>query len=142
VSSSALICDTGALLDFLVRTSPDHDFFRRAIDAARTRFIPGLVLAELDYFLREERAAMRALVDDIGRGAFVYAPPTDAQLVRALDTSIPLIPSSSSASLTRASSRWPKSWTSSVWRRATCGTLPRCDSPTAGPSSSSRWAPT
>src|SRR5437899_2684460 len=28
---------------------------------------------------------MRALVDDIRRGAFIYAPPTDAQLARAME---------------------------------------------------------
>ena len=80
----ALICDTGALVDYLVATSPDHDAFRTAIDAARARYVPGLVLAELDYFLRDERAAMRSLIADIRRGAFIYAPPTDAQLSRAL----------------------------------------------------------
>jgi predicted nucleic acid-binding protein len=80
----ALICDTGALLDYLVESSPDHLAFREVIDAARARYIPGLVLSELDYFLRTERAAMRALIADIRRGAFIYAPPTDAQLTRAM----------------------------------------------------------
>jgi hypothetical protein len=46
--------------------------------------VPGLVLAELDYFLRDERHGMRALIRDLGRGAFLYAPPTDAQLNRAM----------------------------------------------------------
>ncbi len=85
MSAPALICDTGALLDYLVASSADHRAFRTAIDAARARYVPGLVLAELDYFLRAERAAMRRFVDDIRRGAFIYAPPTDAQLSRALD---------------------------------------------------------
>jgi hypothetical protein len=84
MTQPALICDTGALVDYLVTTSPDHHSFRTAIDAARARYVPGLVLAELDYFLRHERAAMRSVVDDIRRGAFIYAPPTDAQLSRAL----------------------------------------------------------
>ena len=64
MSSPALICDTGALLDYLVADAPDHGAFRAAIDGARTRYVPGLVLAELDYFLRNERATLRA-----GRGA-------------------------------------------------------------------------
>ena len=81
----ALICDTGALFDYLIESSPDHLAFRRAVDAAQARYIPGLVLSELDYFLRDERPAMRALVDDIARGAFIYAPPTDAQLGRAME---------------------------------------------------------
>ena len=81
----ALICDTGALIDYLVEGSPDHQLFRVAIDSARTRYLPGLVLAEVDYFLREEREAMRALMDDLERGAFTYAPPTLDQLLRAME---------------------------------------------------------
>jgi predicted nucleic acid-binding protein len=82
--SAALICDTGALLSYLDARSPDHRAYRTAIDAARARYVPGLVLAELDYFLRDDREAMHALVDDLERRAFLYAPPTDAQLNRAM----------------------------------------------------------
>lgn len=84
-STAALICDTGALLDYLVKSAPDHERFRLAIDRARTRYVPGLVLAEVDYFLRNERKAMKALVDDLVRGAFTYAAPTVDQLARAMD---------------------------------------------------------
>ena len=35
-SAAALICDTGALLDYLVASAPDHRRFRNAIDEART----------------------------------------------------------------------------------------------------------
>lgn len=84
-SRLALICDTGALLDYLVRTAPDHRRFRIAIDSARARFVPGLVLAELDYFLRNERRAMREFMADVASGAFTYAPPTADQLARAMD---------------------------------------------------------
>jgi predicted nucleic acid-binding protein len=58
-SAAALICDTGALIDYLVESAPDHRQFRNAIDRARTRYVPGLVLAEVDYFLRDERQAMQ-----------------------------------------------------------------------------------
>ena len=85
VSADALICDTGALLDYIVKSAPDHRRFRDAIDRARTRYVPGLVLAELDYFLRDERAAMHAFMDDLARGAFTHAPPAPDQLVRAMD---------------------------------------------------------
>ena len=68
-SAAALICDTGALLDYLVKDAPDHQRFRHAIDRARTRYVPGLVLAEVDYFLRDERPAMKAFMDDLARGA-------------------------------------------------------------------------
>jgi predicted nucleic acid-binding protein len=84
-STAALLCDTGALLDYLVEGAPDHRLFRVAIDSARTRYVPGLVLAEVDYFLRDEREAMRALMYDLERGAFTYAPPSLDQLLRAVE---------------------------------------------------------
>ena len=84
-STAALICDTGALLDYLVASAPDHRAFNEAIHRARTRYVPGLVLAELDYFLRHERAAMRRFMRDLQRGAFTYAPPPIEQLSRAAD---------------------------------------------------------
>jgi predicted nucleic acid-binding protein len=84
-SAAALICDTGALIDYLVRSSPDHRLFRKAIDQARTRYVPGLVLAEVDYFLRNERTAMQLFMQDLARGAFTYAPPTIGQLSRAME---------------------------------------------------------
>ena len=84
-SAAALICDTGALIDYLVESAPDHRLFRSAIERARTRYVPGLVLAEVDYFLREERQAMQAFVQDLARGAFTYAPPTIGQLSRAME---------------------------------------------------------
>lgn len=84
-SAAALICDTGALIDYLVESSPDHELFRTAIDQARTRYVPGLVLAEVDYFLRAERRAMRVFMQDLARGAFTYAPPSLGELARAMD---------------------------------------------------------
>lgn len=84
-SSLALICDTGALVDYLVAGAIDHRAFRNAIDRARTRYVPGLVLAELDYFLRAERAAMASFMADLRSGAFTYAPPTLDQLLRATE---------------------------------------------------------
>jgi uncharacterized protein len=84
-SAAALICDTSALIDYLVEGAPDHRLFRHAIDQARTRYVPGLVLAEVDYFLRDERAAMQAFMRDLSRGAFTYAPPTLGQLARAME---------------------------------------------------------
>lgn len=85
MSEPALICDTGAILDYLVAAAPDHRAFREAIDAARTRYVPGLVLAEVDYFLRTERPAMREFISNLSRGAFTYAPPTPATLARAME---------------------------------------------------------
>lgn len=84
-SAAALICDTGALIDYLVENTPDHRRFRDAIGRARTRYVPGLVLAEVDYFLRDERQAMQVFMQDLVRGAFTYAPPTIGQLSRAME---------------------------------------------------------
>jgi predicted nucleic acid-binding protein len=84
-SAAALICDTGALIDYLVESAPDHEQFRGAIDQARTRYVPGLVLAEVDYVLRDERRAMQVFMQDLARGAFTYAPPTVRQLSRAME---------------------------------------------------------
>ena len=84
-SAAAVICDTGALLDYVVASAPDHRRFRSAIDQARTRYVPGLVLAELDYFLRDERRAMELFMRDLARGAFTYAPPTLDQLSQAME---------------------------------------------------------
>jgi len=84
-ANAPLICDTGALLDYLVESAPDHQSFRAAIDRARTRYIPGLVLAEVDYFLRDERRAMGMFMRDVARGAFTYAPPALDQLSRAVE---------------------------------------------------------
>jgi predicted nucleic acid-binding protein len=85
MSAAAILCDTGALLDYLVATAPDHRAFRDAIDRSRTRYVPGLVLEEVDYFLRKEREAMSALIRDVSRGAFTYAAPTLTILERAMD---------------------------------------------------------
>jgi uncharacterized protein len=43
------------------------------------------VLAEVDYFLRDERRAMHVFMQDLARGAFTYAPPTVGQLSRAME---------------------------------------------------------
>jgi hypothetical protein len=51
----------------LVESAPDHARLRDAIDQARTRYVPGLVLAEVDYFLRDERSAMREFMQDLAR---------------------------------------------------------------------------
>ncbi len=85
MSSPALICDTGALLDYLDVRAADHQAFRDTIDEARTRYVPGLVLAEVDYFLQSNRTAMRALVAELVRGTFTYAPPTLEIVERAME---------------------------------------------------------
>ena len=84
-NGAALICDTGALIDYLVKGAPDHRAFRQALDRARARYVPSLVLAEVHYFLRDERHAMRALMRDLARGAFTHAPMGIDRLGRAME---------------------------------------------------------
>ncbi len=84
MTAPAILCDTGALLSYLDARAPDHRIYRKRIDEARARYVPALVLAELDYFLRDDRPAMRAFIHDVESRAFVYSPPTDGQLARAM----------------------------------------------------------
>ncbi len=70
MTSPAILCDTGALLDYLAAGSPDHDAFREAIDGAGARFVPALVLAELDHFLSRHRDVMHGFLSDVDRGTF------------------------------------------------------------------------
>jgi hypothetical protein len=56
-----------ALNDYLVESAPDHGLFRGAIDRARTRSVPGFVLAEVDHFFRDDRTAMQTFMRDIAR---------------------------------------------------------------------------
>jgi predicted nucleic acid-binding protein len=85
MTTPALVCDTSALLDYLSRAAPDHAAFRRAIDEAAARYVPGLVLAELDYFLHRRRKVMAAFVEDLQRGAFTYVPASAWHISRAMD---------------------------------------------------------
>ncbi len=83
MSEPALLCDTSALLDYLAVGALDHRAFRSAIDGARARFVPGLVLAELDHFLRRHREVMHAFLGELDRRTFILAPLDDDLLRRA-----------------------------------------------------------
>jgi predicted nucleic acid-binding protein len=123
-STAALICDTGALLDYLVESAPDHRLFRSAIDRARTRYVPALVLAELDYFLRYERRAMQVFIQDLACGAFTYAPPALDEFARAMDIDRRYSDLGLGLWMDR-SSRLPRDSASVAWPRATCVTSRR-----------------
>lgn len=88
--SRPLIADTGGLLRALARKpdgGPSFPDFEGAMTSASLVIVPGLVLAEVDYFLREERPAMRKLVAEIFDPAtrYEYELPVPADLVRALE---------------------------------------------------------
>lgn len=86
----SLIADTGGLLRALARR-PDGratwPAYAAALTGAATVVVPALVLAEIDYFLRSERAAMRKLVAELFDPATTYEfePATPHDIVRALE---------------------------------------------------------
>jgi hypothetical protein len=64
----AVIADTGGLLRALARTPEGKASFpdyREILISASAVVVPGLVLAEVDYFLRSDRRAMRKLIAEI-----------------------------------------------------------------------------
>src|SRR2546428_4720940 len=72
-----LVADTGGLLRALARRPdgrPAWPDYERALTQASAVIVPRLILHEVDYFLRAERAAMRTLI----RG--IVDPPTTYEL--------------------------------------------------------------
>jgi len=84
-----LVADTGGLLRALARRSngraawPDYE---AALREASAVIVPALILAQVDYFLRAERTAMRKLVREIVDPATTYElePVSASDLARAL----------------------------------------------------------
>ena len=88
--SRPLIADTGGLLRALARKpngKPSFPEYESALTSASLVVVPGLVLAEVDYFLTDERAAMRKLIGEIFDPAtrYEYELPLPADVVRALE---------------------------------------------------------
>ena len=87
--SPPIVADTGGLLRSLARTRTAHRAFqttRPALTSASLVIVPGLVLAEVDYFLRKHRPAMRKLVAEIFDPGtrYEYELPLPSDIVRAL----------------------------------------------------------
>ena len=85
-----IIADTGGLLRALARESKGaaaFPEFERALTSASAVIVPALVLAEVDYFLRDQRVAMRKLIAEIFDPAtrYEYEATLPADLVRALE---------------------------------------------------------
>lgn len=85
-----IIADTGGLLRALARTpagQPAFPEYERVLTSAAAVIVPGLVLAEVDYFLRSERKAMRRLVAEIFDPAtrYEYELPLAGDIARALE---------------------------------------------------------
>ena len=87
--SAPLVADTGGLLRALARRpdgGPAWPEYERALKQASTVVVPALVLAEVDYFLRAHRTAMRKLIQDIVDPTTTYElePVSAGDLARAL----------------------------------------------------------
>ena len=85
-----IVADTGGLLRALARTPGGQASFpeyERILTSAAAVIVPGLVLAEVDYFLRAERRAMRRLIAEIFDPAtrYEYELPLAADIARALE---------------------------------------------------------
>ena len=88
--SPPIIADTGRLLRAVARTrdsAPSFPDYESILTSASLVIVPGLVLAEVDYFLRENRAAMRTLVAEIFDPGtrYEYESPRPSDIVRALE---------------------------------------------------------
>jgi predicted nucleic acid-binding protein len=88
--TAPVIADTGGLLRALARSAgggPSFPEYENVLTSASLVIVPGLVLAEVDYFLRKERVAMRKLIAEIFDPAtrYEYELPLPSDLVRALE---------------------------------------------------------
>jgi uncharacterized protein len=82
----ALILDTGPLLAALDAADADHGRCARLLlDATEDLVIPALVLAEVDYWCHKRLGpdAWLTFLDDVLKGAYSVAAPTEPDLRRA-----------------------------------------------------------
>ncbi len=85
--SPPLIADTGGLLRALARTAsgiPSFPDYERALTSSSLVIVPALVLAEVDYFLRDAMRKLVAEMFDPGT-RYEYEPPAPRDIVRALE---------------------------------------------------------
>lgn len=85
-----VVADTGGLLRALARTPEGKASFpeyQEVLTSASAVIVPGLVLAEVDHFLRADRRAMRKLIAEIFDPAtrYEYELPLPSDIARALE---------------------------------------------------------
>lgn len=85
-----VVADTGGLLRALARTpdgGPAFPEYQRILTTATAVIVPGLILAEVDYFLRRERKAMRMLLAEIFDPStrYEYEVPLPSDIARAME---------------------------------------------------------
>jgi predicted nucleic acid-binding protein len=88
--TGALVADTGGLLRALAGKPSGGDAwpeYAGALRLASRVILPALVLAEVDYFLRNNRPAMRRLVGEIfdPKTTYEFEPSTAHDITRALE---------------------------------------------------------
>jgi predicted nucleic acid-binding protein len=88
--TAPVIADIGGLLRALARSAgggPGFPEYENVLTSASLVIVPGLVPAEVDYFLRKERVAVRKLIAEIFDPAtrYEYELPLPSDLVRALE---------------------------------------------------------
>lgn len=82
----ALVCDTGPLLAALDRDDPSHGPCAALVSGSQEELVvPGLVLAELDYWCRKLGLpeAWLGFLEDVEAGAWRIEWPTETDLRRA-----------------------------------------------------------
>lgn len=85
-----VVADTGGLLRALACTAdgqPTFPDYELVLTSASLIIVPALVLAEADYFLRDNRPAMRKFVAEMFDPGtrYEYEPPLPSDIVRALE---------------------------------------------------------
>jgi len=88
--SPPIVADTSGLLRALARTrnaEPSFPEYEAILTSASAVILPGLVLAEVDDFLRDNRSAMRKLVGEVFDPGtrYEYELPVPSDVVRALE---------------------------------------------------------
>ncbi len=88
--SPPVVVDTGGLLRAVARTKdgkPSFPDYERVLTSASVIIVPGLVLAEVDYFLRDNRTTMRKIVAEIFDPGtrYEYERPLPEDLIRGLE---------------------------------------------------------
>ncbi|MFL5394081.1 MAG: hypothetical protein ACJ79G_14715, partial [Myxococcales bacterium] len=73
MTANALLLDTKA---WILAIEGSEDGYAEALATARPAIVPGLVLAEVDYWLKGRRRVMQDLLRDVAGGAYEYEPPT------------------------------------------------------------------
>jgi uncharacterized protein len=84
----ALICDTGGIFALYDGDDAHHESVRRTLDAeAGSLFLPAILLAEIDYLLRERLGVEASLdfLESLEIGAFSLVAPTPEDLARCRD---------------------------------------------------------